>query len=99
MKNLLERDKKKRHLLLRQEFSRVALKYIFLNKELPLKVRWVAGLRLAKLPFGSNPAKTKNRCVETFRGAATIRDFRLSRILFRDSARFGQIAGVIKKSW
>jgi len=39
MKNLLERDKIKRALFSRNESSRVALKYISSNKELPLKVR------------------------------------------------------------
>ena len=84
MKNLLERDKIKRVLFSRKESSRVALKYICSNKQLPLKVRWVAGVQLASLPLRSN---------------SVFRDFRLSRILFRDYARFGQIAGIIKKSW
>ena len=44
MENLLERDKIKRVLFSRKESSRVALKYICSNKQLPLKVRWVAGV-------------------------------------------------------
>ena len=50
MKNLLERDKIKRALFSRNESSRVALKYISSNKELPLKVRWLAAVELSKLP-------------------------------------------------
>ena len=99
MRNLLERDKIKRILFSRKESSRVALKYICSNKELPLKVRWAAGVRLASLPLKSSPVRIKNRCTETFRSNSVFRDFRLSRIFFRDYARFGQIAGITKKSW
>jgi len=99
MKNLLERDKIKRALFSRKESSRIALKYIFLNKQLPLKVRWLAGIRLTNLSFKSCPVRIKNRCSETFRSNSAFRDFRLSRIFFREYARFGQIYGVTKKSW
>ena len=99
MKNLLERDKIKRALFSRNESSRVALKYISSNKELPLKVRWLAAVELSKLPLKSSPVKIRNRCSETFRSNSAFRDFRISRIFFRDYARFGQIAGVTKKSW
>jgi small subunit ribosomal protein S14 len=99
MKNLLERDKIKRVLFSRKESSRVALKYIFSNRQLPLKVRWMAGIQLSKLPLRSNPVRIKNRCSETFRSNSAFRDFRLSRIFFRDYVRFGQLTGVVKKSW
>jgi small subunit ribosomal protein S14 len=99
MKNLLERDKIKRALFFRKESSRVALRYIFFNKKFPLKVRWIAGVKLSKLPLRSNPIRIQNRCSETFRSSSAFREFRLSRIFFRDYARFGQLTGVIKKSW
>ena len=98
MKNLLERDKLKRLLFSRSEASRVALKYICSNRGLPLKTRWAAGIRLAKLPLRSNSVRIKNRCTETYRSNSVFRDFRLSRIFFRDYARFGQVANIIKKS-
>jgi small subunit ribosomal protein S14 len=99
MKNLSERDKKKRVQFACNETSRLALRYIFSNKRLPLKVRWVAGVQLSKLPLRSNPVKIKNRCLETFRSNSAFREFRLSRILFRDYVRFGQLTGVVKRSW
>ena len=51
MKNLLERDKIKRALFSRNESSRIALKYIFSNKQLPLKVRWLRHCRIVYLPL------------------------------------------------
>jgi small subunit ribosomal protein S14 len=99
MKNLLERDKKKRNLFLRKELSRKALKYIITNTQLPLKIRWAAGLRLSKLPRHSNHVRINTRCTETFRGKSVLNPFRLSRIFFRDYARFGQITGITKRSW
>ena len=99
MKNLLERDKKKRNLFLRKELSRKALKYIYLNSQLPLKIRWAAALRLGNLPRQSNFVRINTRCVESSREKSVLKTFRLSRILFRDYARFGQIVNITKKSW
>jgi len=99
MKNLLERDKRKRRLFLSKELSRKALRYIYFNSQLPLKTRWAAAFRLGNLPRQSNFIRINTRCAETFREKSVLKTFRLSRILFRDYARFGQIAGITKKSW
>jgi small subunit ribosomal protein S14 len=98
MKNLLERDKKRRTLFLGKELSQKALKYILFNTELPLKARWAAGKFFANLPRQGNSARISARCVNTFRGRSVLKTFRLSRIAFREYARFGLIAGVFKKS-
>lgn len=54
---------------------------------------------LAKLPRNSSPTRRKNRCVETGRPRAYIRQFGLSRIAFREHAAKGEIPGVTKSSW
>jgi small subunit ribosomal protein S14 len=99
MKNLLERDKKRRTLFLVKELSRKALKYIFFNTELPLKARWAAGQLFADLPSQGSFARINARCVNTYRGRSVLKTFRFSRIVFREYARFGLITGVFKKSW
>jgi small subunit ribosomal protein S14 len=54
---------------------------------------------LAKLPRNSSPTRLKNRCVETGRPHAYMRQFGLSRLAFREHASKGEIPGVTKASW
>jgi small subunit ribosomal protein S14 len=54
---------------------------------------------LAKLPRNSSPTRRTNRCVETGRPRAYMRQFGLSRISFREHASKGEIPGVTKSSW
>lgn len=54
---------------------------------------------LHKLPRNSSPTRFKNRCSETGRPHAYMRQFGLSRISFREHASKGEIPGVTKSSW
>lgn len=54
---------------------------------------------LHKLPRNSAPSRRKNRCSETGRPHAYMRQFGLSRISFREHAVKGEIPGVTKASW
>ena len=54
---------------------------------------------LARLPRNSSPTRRKNRCVESGRPRAYMRQFGLSRIAFREHASRGEIPGVTKGSW
>lgn len=54
---------------------------------------------LHKLPRNSSPTRLKNRCTETGRPHAYMRQFGLSRISFREHANKGEIPGVTKSSW
>lgn len=54
---------------------------------------------LHKLPRNSSPTRWKNRCIETGRPHAYMRQFGLSRISFREHASKGEIPGVTKSSW
>ncbi len=51
------------------------------------------------LPRNSSPTRRKNRCMETGRSRAYMRQFGLSRISFREHASKGEIPGVTKSSW
>jgi small subunit ribosomal protein S14 len=55
------------------------------------------GLHL--LPRNSSPTRLKNRCSETGRPRAYMRQFGLSRLSFREHANKGEIPGVTKSSW
>ena len=54
---------------------------------------------LHNLPRNSSPTRLKNRCLETGRPRAYMRQFGLSRISFREHASKGEIPGVTKASW
>lgn len=54
---------------------------------------------LHKLPRNSSPTRWKNRCIETGRPRAYMRQFGLSRLSFREHASKGEIPGVTKSSW
>lgn len=54
---------------------------------------------LAKLPRNSSPTRWTNRCIETGRSRAFMRQFGLSRLSFREHASKGEIPGVTKSSW
>lgn len=54
---------------------------------------------LAKLPRNSSPTRRTNRCIETGRPRAFMRQFGLSRISFREHASKGEIPGITKSSW
>ncbi len=54
---------------------------------------------LALLPRNSSPTRRKNRCFESGRPRAYMRQFGLSRIAFREHASKGEIPGVTKSSW
>lgn len=54
---------------------------------------------LAGLPRNSSPTRRKNRCIETGRPRAYMRQFGLSRLSFREHASRGEIPGVTKSSW
>lgn len=54
---------------------------------------------LALLPRNSSPSRRTNRCLETGRSRAYMRQFGLSRLSFREHASKGEIPGVTKASW
>ena len=54
---------------------------------------------LHKLPRNSSPTRYTNRCNETGRSRAYMRQFGLSRLAFREHAVKGEIPGITKSSW
>ena len=54
---------------------------------------------LDKLPKNASPVRLKNRCQLTGRPRGYIRQFGISRNMFRDMALAGKIPGVTKASW
>jgi small subunit ribosomal protein S14 len=56
-------------------------------------------LGLQKLPRNASPVRLHNRCKITGRPRGYMRQFGISRVLFRQMASDGKIPGVTKGSW
>ncbi|MBT6236269.1 MAG: 30S ribosomal protein S14 [Bacteroidetes bacterium] len=54
---------------------------------------------LQKLPRNASPTRLRNRCSATGRPRGYMRDFGISRNVFREMASKGLIPGVTKASW
>ena len=54
---------------------------------------------LQKLPKNASPIRMHNRCKLTGRPKGYMRNFGISRVLFREMANKGLIPGVKKASW
>ena len=54
---------------------------------------------LQKLPRNASPVRMHNRCKLTGRPKGYMRQFGLSRVMFREMANKGLIPGVRKASW
>jgi len=86
-KSIIARDLKRQKMILATAAKRAELKNMG-DRE-----------GLHKLPRNSSPTRWKNRCNETGRPHAYMRQFGLSRISFREHANKGEIPGVTKSSW
>ena len=98
-KSMIEREVKRAKLVKQYASKRLALKDIAKNQDLPMEQRFKAQLKLASLPRNSSATRLHNRCQLTGRPHAYYRKLKLSRIMLRELASFGQIPGMVKSSW
>ncbi len=76
----------------------------FAEKRAELKERARKGDReaiveLSKLPRNASPTRVRNRCQINGRPRGFMREFGISRVMFRKLAGEGSIPGVTKSSW
>jgi small subunit ribosomal protein S14 len=96
---MVERELKRQKMVKQYASRRAALKMVAKNQELTVEERFKANLKLAALPRNSSATRLHNRCQLTGRPHAYYRKLKLSRIMLRDLASFGQIPGMVKSSW
>jgi small subunit ribosomal protein S14 len=99
MSNLIQRDKKKRKLYLKNELKRLQYKTIINDISISKDIRYDYIQKLNQLSRNSSPVRIKNRCILTGRGHSVYSFCRLSRIKFRELASQGSLMGVTKSSW
>ncbi|MGI3186260.1 30S ribosomal protein S14 [Nioella aestuarii] len=98
-KAMIERELKRERLVAKYAAKRAALKEIANDENLPMEERFKARLKLAKLPRNSSATRLHNRCQLTGRPKAYYRKLKMSRIMLRELASYGQIPGMVKSSW
>ena len=95
----IERNLKRVKMAKKFENKRSKLKKIIMNKTLSLNERFLASLKLSKVPRNSAKNRVKNRCEITGRSRGYYRKLRMSRIALRKFAYSGKIPGMTKASW
>ena len=98
-KSMVNREVKRAKLVKQHASKRAALKAVIYDQTKPIEERFKATQKLATLPRNSSAVRIHNRCQLTGRPHAFYRKLKLSRIMLRDLASFGQIPGMVKSSW
>ena len=98
-KSMVNREVKRAKLVKQHASKRAALKVVINDQTKPMEDRFKATQKLAQLPRNSSATRMHNRCQLTGRPHAYYRKLKLSRIMLRDLASFGQIPGMVKSSW
>jgi len=100
MSNQIIRDQKRRAQLFKFELKRLQLKALIQDRRsLSSNLRYEYSLQLSKLPRNSSKTRVRNRCILTGRSRSVYKQFRVSRIVFRNLASQGLIMGIKKTSW
>ena len=98
-KSAIEKNNKRKRMVLRDAKKRAELRAIVRNLSLPAEERFTAQLKLSSLPRNGAKIRVRNRCALTGRPRAVYRKFKLSRVALRELASSGYIPGMVKSSW
>ena len=95
---MIEREKKRQHLIKKFSSRRVELKSLIKNAS-SFEEKLNYHRELQNLPLNSSPNRAHNRCLVTGRPKGFYRDFGLSRHVLREMAHNCLLPGVTKSSW
>ena len=98
-KSKIARDKQRRAVVEKYAARRAALVAVMKDHKASPDDKFDAMVALQKMPRDSCAVRVRNRCKETGRPRAFLRDFGLARIAFREAALRGELPGVMKASW
>jgi small subunit ribosomal protein S14 len=99
MKNKIKIDTLRRNLFYKNEINKNLLKFLAYNTNNSLKNRWIYILKLSAFKSNSVSSRIHNFCVMTGRSKSVLKNFKISRLVFRDKASFSKIIGITKSSW
>jgi len=97
--SMVERDKRRRKLIMKHAKQRAELREIVKNTKLSDEERLAATIKLQKLPRDSSYTRFRNRCQLTGRPRGYYRKFGLARNKLREIMMRGEVPGIVKASW
>ena len=97
--SMIAREKKRMKMVKRFAQIRGELKKIIKDPKSTEEDRYLAEVKLQKLPRDASPVRIQRRCSLTGRPHAVYRDFGLGRNKLRELAMRGDIPGLVKSSW
>ncbi len=95
---MVEREKKRAHLIAKYADKRAELKEQ-LRTATSAAQKLEISRQIQRLPRDSSATRQRNRCMVTGRPRGYYRDFGLSRNVLREWAHEGLLPGVVKSSW
>lgn len=99
MKYLNREDKKVRKIINKYFYQKFEIKQQSLQNKTDVTFQFELGRKLAKLPKQSGMTRSKNRCILSCKGRATLQRFRVSHTTFREQFRLAHFPGVKQKSF
>jgi small subunit ribosomal protein S14 len=99
MTNSIQRDKRRRLLLLQFQLKRLQRKTVSQDLNLSKSTKKMIDSKRALLPRNSSRSRVHNRCIITGRSRGVLRFCKLSRIRVRKLASQGLLSGISKASW
>ena len=99
MVNYIEKDKKRRFLVLKNHKKRSILKDTLKKTNITLGERYEAQMKLTKMNFNSSKIRVTNRCNISGRVHGVDKLFKISRIKLRELIANGLLPGIKKSSW
>ncbi|WP_250121552.1 30S ribosomal protein S14 [Chroococcidiopsis sp. CCMEE 29] len=97
-KSMIEREKKRKKIVVKYAEKRQALIEQFENAASQTE-KLEIHRQIQQLPRNSSRTRVNNRCWVTGRPRGVYRDFGLSRNVMREWAHEGLLPGVVKSSW
>ena len=95
----IAKNNRRRKMAEKGEAKRAALRVTISDENASDEDRDMAMMKLQRMPRDTSRIRVRNRCEVTGRPRGVYRDFKLSRITFRELAHKGMIPGVTKASW
>ncbi|XP_034235039.1 28S ribosomal protein S14, mitochondrial [Thrips palmi] len=93
------KDQKRRITVKKFGRERMLLNTLYRCKGLPPEIREIAHEDVKALPRDSNFIRLNYRCYATSRPRACIKEFRMSRIVFRHLADYNNLAAIQRAMW
>ncbi|XP_049887906.1 28S ribosomal protein S14, mitochondrial [Pectinophora gossypiella] len=96
---MMVRDVKRRRMASEHFLERSRINAMRKNDILPVEIREMADKDINKFEMNAIPLRINNRCVITSRPRGIVKEWRMSRIVWRHLADYNKLSGVQRAMW